>query len=94
MRSYNDERDSLSDLAYISCKNKFGLKIDILKNICLEARCTILNKFFKEMFQKQLSSKNLSYLASQIFKKNNGKLDLPEGIKINWDKNYIKIKRS
>ena len=94
MKSYKDERDNLTDLAYLSCKNKFGLKRDVLKILCLEARCTILNKFFKELCQKQISSKNLSYLATSILKKNNGQLDLPEGIKINWNNNYVNIQKS
>ena len=61
--------------------------------MCLEARCTILNRFLKEIYTKQISSKNLSYLANSILEKNKGQIDLPANFKINWNKNYINCEK-
>ena len=94
MRSYNNERNDLSKLAYLNCKDTQGVKRVLLNSLCLEARSTILNRFLKEKCKKQLSSKNLAYLASSIFKKNTGQIDLPEGLKITWDKNFINFENS
>ena len=93
MSSYNDERNDLTDLAYFYCKDKKGIKRDLLNKMCLEARCTILNRFLREICTKQMSSKNLSYLANSIFEKNKGKIDLPEDFKINWNKNHINCEK-
>ncbi len=94
MKSFNAERDDLSNLAYQLCKNKFGLKREILNGMCVEARCTILNKFTREICAKQLSSKTLSNLASAILDKNKGQIDLPEDLQIIWNKNYINYKKT
>ena len=93
MKNYSNERNDLSKLAYLFCKDKKGLKRDLLNSMCIEARGTILNKFLKEICIKQLSSKNLSDLASSIYYKNKGQLNLPENFKIIWNKNYIDIKK-
>ena len=61
--------------------------------MCLEARCTILNKFLREICEKQLSSKNLIHLAISIANKNKGRIDLPERLKIIWDKDYIDVEK-
>ena len=89
MSTYRNERNDLSELAYLYCKNKKGVKRDLLNSLCHEARSTILNRFLKEICIKQLSSKKLSYLASSIFAKKTGTIDLPEGSKIIWNKDYI-----
>ena len=89
MNSFNVERNDLCKLAYLTCKDKKGIKRDLLNRLCLEARSTILNTYLRENCKKQFSSKNLSYLANSIFKKNKGQIDLPEGLKIIWDKDYI-----
>ena len=93
MKSYYDERNDLSELAYLFCKEKKSIKRDLLNSLCIDARCTILNRFLNEICSKQLSAKNLSYLANSIFKKNKGKIDLPENLKIIWDKNYIDFEK-
>ena len=93
MSSYNDERNDLTELAYLYCKDKKGIKRDLLNKMCLEARCTILNRFLREICTKQMSSKNLSYLANSIFEKNKGQIDLPEDFKINWNKNHINCEK-
>ena len=94
MRSYNNERDDLSEIAYLLLKHKKGIKRDILNSMCLEARCTLLNRFLKEICVKQLNSKNLSFLASSIFEKNKGQVNLPEGLRIFWNKNYIDFEKN
>ena len=93
MSSYNDERNDLTELAYLYCKDKKGIKRDLLNKMCLEARCTILNRFLREICTKQMSSKNLAYLANSIFEKNKGQIDLPEDFKINWNKNHINCEK-
>ena len=93
MSSYNDERNDLTELAYLYCKDKKGIKRDLLNKMCLEARWTILNRFLREICTKQMSSKNLSYLANSIFEKNKGQIDLPANFKINWNKNYINCEK-
>jgi len=93
MSNYNNERNDLGKLASLCCTDKNGLNRNLLNSLCLEARSTILNKFLKENCTKQLNSNHLSHIASRIFNKNSGKIDLPEGLKIIWDKNYINIER-
>ena len=93
MSKYNIERDDLVKLAILSCKDNKSLNRNLFNSLCIEARSTILNRFIKENCTKQLNSKNLSYLASSIFKKNKGQLDLPQGLKIIWDEQYINVKR-
>ena len=94
MKNYDDERNDLSELAYLFCKKKKSVKRDLLNSLCLDARCTILNKFLSEVCTKQLSSKNLSNLATEILKKNNGRIDLHGNLKIVWNKNYIDFEKN
>ena len=94
MSRYSNEQNDLSGLAYLFCKEKKGIRRDLLNSLCCDARSTILNKFIKEINGKQLTSKNLSYLSCLIFEKNEGSIDLPEGFKIIWNKNYINLKKT
>ena len=59
----------------------------------IEARRTILNRFLREISTKQYSSKNLTTLATSIYEKNKGQIDLQEFLKIVWNKNYIYFKK-
>ena len=93
MSNYNNERNDLSKLAYLYCKDAKGLNRNILNSMCIEARCTILNRFLREISTKQYSSKNLAKLATSIYEKNKGQLNLQEFLKIIWNKNYIDIKK-
>ena len=93
MSAFKDERDDLSELALLCCRDQKGLKRDLLNKICIEARATIINKFLKEFFKRQLSSQNLSELATSIFNKDKGQIYLPENFKITWNKNYINVKQ-
>ena len=93
MKNYDVERNDLSELAYCFCTKEKSIKRDLLNSLCLDARCTILNKFLSKFCTKQLSSKNLANLATEILKKNKGRIDLPKNLKIVWDKNYINFEK-
>ena len=94
MSKYNNERNDLSELAYLYCKDVKGIDRNLLNGMCIEARCTILNRFLKEISAKQCSSKNLTKLATSIYEKNKGQINLQEFLKIVWDKNYINFEKS
>ena len=94
MSNFKNEQNDLSKLAYISCKDAIGVKRKLLNSLCIEARCTILNTFLKKDCKKQLSSRNITNLASSIFKKDKGQINLPDGLKIVWDKDYINLEKN
>ena len=94
MSNYKNEQNDLSQLAFISCKDTLGVKRKLLNSLCIEARCTILNTFLKKDCKKQLSSKNITNLASAIFDKDRGQINLPDGLRIVWDKNYINLEKN
>ena len=94
MSNYNKEQQDLGKLAYLSCKDEKGVKREILNSLCIEARCTILNIFVKKNCKKQLNSNNINDLASSIFEKDRGQINLPERLKIIWDKDYINLEKS
>ena len=94
MSNYNNERNDLSELAYLHCKDVKGINRNLLNSMCIEARCTILNRFLKEISTKQCSSKNLTKLATSIYEKNKGQINLQEFLKIVWNKNYINFEKS
>ena len=93
MSTYNSERNDLSKLAYLYCKDAKGIDRNLLNSMCIEARCTILNRFLKEKSEKQYSSKNLTKLATSIYEKNKGQINLQEFLKIVWNKNYINFEK-
>ena len=94
MSNFNKEQQDLGKLAYLSCKDEKGVKREILNSLCIEARCTILNIFVKKNCKKQLNSNNINDLASSIFEKDRGQINLPERLKIIWDKDYINLEKS
>ena len=94
MGNYSQEQTDLSKLAFLSCKDTKGVKRELLNSLCIEARCTILNTFLRKNCTKQLSSQNIHNLASSIFKKDRGQINLPEGLKIIWEKDYINLEKS
>ena len=61
--------------------------------MCIEARCTILNRFLREISTKQYSSKNLTKLATSIYEQSKGQVILKEFLKIVWNKNYINFEK-
>ena len=70
------------------------MKRNLLNSMCIEARCTILNRFLKEISKKQYSSQNLAKIANAIYEKNKGQVSLQEFLKIFWDRNYINFENS
>jgi len=92
MNQYETERSDLCKLALTSCSEDNMLKRDEFNTLSLEARSTLLNQFFKEKFPKQIKCKNLENIAKDISIKKNGSIDLPNGIKIVWNKSYIEFK--
>ena len=94
MSNYKNEQNDLSKLASLYCEDAIGVKRELLNSLCIEARCTILNTFLKKDCTKQLSSKNLTHLASSILEKDRGKIDLPDGFEIVWNKDYINLEKN
>jgi len=94
MSKYNNERNDLAELAYLYCKDVKGINRNLLNSMCIEARCTILNRFLREISTKQCSSKNLTQLATSIYEKDKGQIDLQEFLKIVWNKKYINFEKS
>ena len=91
MNQYEKERSDLCKLALNACLEKNMLKRNEFNALGLEAKSTLLNQFFKEKFPKQIKSKNIDKIAKDISNKNNGTIDLPNRIKIVWNKSYIKF---
>ena len=91
MNKFNKERTDLGKLALEACLDKKMIKRDKFNTLGLEARSTLLNQLFKEKFPKQIKSNNIDNIAKEIFKKNKGNIDLPQGIKIVWNTSYIKL---
>ena len=94
MSKFNREQQDLGKLAYLLCKSRKGLKRELLNSLCIEARCTLLNIFLKKKCTKQLHSKNIVDLAYSIFEKDRGQINLPERLKIIWNKDYINLEKS
>ena len=94
MSKYNKEQQDLGKLAYLSCKDEKGVQRELLNSLCIEARCTILNIFVKKNCTKQLNSNNILDLASEILAKDRGQINLPERLKIIWNKDYINLEKS
>ena len=92
MNQYEKERSDLCELALKACLEKNMLKRDKFIALGLDARSTLLNQFFKEKLPKQIKSENIDKIARNILNKNNGSIDLPDGIKIVWNKSYIEFK--
>ena len=91
MNKYETERTDLCKLALEACLDKQMIKRDKFNTLGLEARSTLLNQVFKEKFSKQIRSSNLDNIAADIFNRNKGAVDLPNGTKIIWNKSYIEF---
>tara|TARA_Y100001968_G_scaffold324685_1_gene364496 strand:+ start:3054 stop:4058 length:1005 start_codon:yes stop_codon:yes gene_type:complete len=91
MNNFSNEQEDLCQLALEACKNKNGIKRQILNNLGLEARSTILHTFIKEKCIKQISSQNLENISIDISTRNNGQINLPNGLKIIWNKDTIRL---
>jgi len=91
MKNYSQERSELCELAIKSCLCDDGIKRTILNDVGEQARATILHSLLITKCNKQLSSKNIFDLSKQILKKNSGQQDFLDGVKVIWDKNYIRV---
>ena len=93
MSNYNNEQNDLGNLAYLSCKDRKGIKRYVLNSLCIEARSTILNTYLRKNCSKQISSKNINQIAYSIYENNKGQINLPERLKIIWNKEYINLEK-
>ena len=91
MNQFNSERTDLCCLALNSCMTNNGLKKDIFNNLGLEARSTLLNAIFRKNSIKQISAKNIDSMSERIAKSDKGQINLPNGIKIIWNKKFINL---
>ena len=91
MNNYRREQADLCKLAIEACKSNEGLKREVLNTLGIEARCTILNTLIKQKSIKQISSQNIERISIEISKKNNGQINLPQGLKIIWNKHTVRL---
>ena len=91
MNKYSNEQKDLSKLALEACRNKNGLKREILNSLGIDARSTIIHHFIKEKSTKQINSQNIEIISIEILTKNNGQINLPNGLKIIWNRDTIRL---
>ena len=91
MKNYKQERSELCGLAIKSCLCEEGIRRATLNDLGEQARATILLFLLNTKCKKQISSKNINDLSKQILKKNSGQQIFSEGVKVIWNKNFIKI---
>ena len=91
MRSYNQERTELCELAIKSCLCDDAIRRATLNNLGEQARATLLHSLLSTKCKKQISSKNIDDLSKQIFAKNSGQKCFSNGVKVIWNKNFIRI---
>ena len=91
MKNYNQERSELCELAIKSCLCDDGINREILNKYGENTRSTLLNSILSKKCTRQISSKILNDLANQILKKNQGQRCFSNGVKVIWNKDYIKI---
>ena len=91
MKNYNQERSELCELAIKSCLSENGLKRSTLNHLGEQARATLLHSLVSVKCKKQISSKNIDDLSKQIFAKNIGQKCFSNGVKVIWNKDFIRI---
>ncbi len=91
MNNFSREQADLCKLAIQACKSDEGFKREVLNTLGIEARCTILNTLIKQKSIKQISSQNIERISIEISKKSNGQINLPQGLKIIWDKHTVRL---
>jgi len=91
MKHYSQERSELCELAIKSCLTDDGIRRETLNNLGEQARATILHFLLSTKCEKQISSKNVDDLSKKIFKNNFGQKYFSDGVKVIWNKNFIKI---
>ena len=91
MKNYSQERSELCELAVKSCLCDDGIRRTTLIDLGEQARATILHSLLSRKCKKQINSKNIEELSKHIFKKNSGQKYFSNGVKVIWDKNYLRI---
>ncbi len=91
MKNYNQERSELCELAIKSCLCDEGIRRTLLNELGKHARSTILHSLLSTKCKKQISSKNIDDLSKQVFAKNSGQKCFSNGVKVIWNKNFIRI---
>ena len=91
MKNFNEERSDLCQLALKSCLCEHGIRRATLNDLGDQARATLLYSLLSTKCKKQISAKNIDDLSKQIFKKNSGEKYFSNGVKVIWNKNFIKI---
>ena len=91
MKNYSQERSELCELAIKSCLCDEGIKRAPLNELGKQARATLLHSLLSTKCKKQISAKNIDKLSKQIFTKNHGQKFFSNGVKVVWNKNFIKI---
>ena len=94
MKNYSQERSELCELAIKSCLCTDGIRRTNLIDLGEQTRATLLHSLLSSKCKKQISSKNIDDLSKQISKKNFGQKYFSNGIKVIWNKNFIKITSS
>ena len=85
-------------LTYFSIYESFKIFDNIFKNnnflkFLLICSSVLYISFFSTSIWIYLNSNNIKDLASSIFEKDRGEINLPQNLKLIWDKDYIYIKR-
>jgi len=91
MKNISQERSELCELAIKSCLCDDGIRRATLNDLGEQARSTLLHYLLSTKCKKQISSKNIINLSKQISKKNSGQEYFPNGVKVIWNKNFIRI---
>jgi len=91
MKNYSQERAELCELAIKSCLYDDEISRATLNDLCEQTRATLLHTLLSKKCNKQISSKNISDLSKQIFKKNSGEKCFSNGVKVIWNENFIRF---
>jgi len=91
IKNYNQERSELCELAIKSCLCEDGIRRSTLNDLGDQARATILHSLLSKKCKKQISSKNIYDLSKQILKKSSGQKYFSNGVKVIWNRKYIRI---
>tara|TARA_Y100000589_G_C27129819_1_gene620111 strand:- start:502 stop:1503 length:1002 start_codon:yes stop_codon:yes gene_type:complete len=89
LRNHQRERSELCELAAESFVCEEGIKRSPLNTLTKQTRATILHYLLIKKCNTQISTKNIRCITEEIFKNNNGRKNLPNGIIIVWNKNFI-----
>jgi len=91
MQNYSQERSELCELAIKSCLFDDGIRRATLNDLGEQTRATLLHALLSKKCKKQISSKNVDDLSKQILKRNSGEKYFSNGVKVIWNKNFIRI---